>query len=87
MNPTAWQPLSFTALYIPSQAISGIQGERSCSRKEQGAGWAAEESRARQALGLGSPPAFGFEANAARPFLFVKSSEQERHPARENWQG
>lgn len=46
VNPAAWQPLSFTAWYIPSQAISGIQGERSCSRKEQGAGWAAEESEA-----------------------------------------
>lgn len=39
-------------------------------------------------LGLGPPPAFGFEANAARPFLFVKSSEQKkRQPAWENWQG
>lgn len=29
-------------------------------------------------LGLGPPPAFGFEANAARPFLFVKSSEPKK---------
>lgn len=38
-------------------------------------------------LGVGPPPAFGFETNAARPFLFGKASEQERHTARENWRG